>query len=694
MNQFKRVVCFLIATSAVASAQPSDVDARAWTKEGIVAASNMEALSFVRRRGGQAQDFAQKWQQAMSEEEVLRLKRAGVNTVMVTLMKGAGFASEAEDIAATRKFVVLAHQHGLKVGGYVGASLFIDTLFAEEPDSVNWAQRDEIGRPITYGGDQTFRWMACRNNPGYIAFLKRVFRLGVEDLKLDFIHFDQLRWWRPPEVCHCEHCQDAFRDFVRRKYSPAEAKERFGYESMAAMRIPLFPPGKVVGMPAITNPIMHEWAIWRSENLAERYSEFADFIRAMNPAVAVMGNPKIFSGSAVGFEWGVDSSKLLRASDIVWSEEGSHPRWTSDDRLVTLVRTYKQARGMNNALWVWHVPPRRYGVYPELEGSVALGLAEAMAYNRNDLGVVAGFDTGEEALPTDAQRYIRFFHERQSELRHADPAAEVAVLRTFESNEFSPSRGIYSTVLFEQALLQSQVPFDVLFSNQMDRLGRYRVVVLANQDALSDETVKRLKEFIAGGGGLVITEATGALDDWRRPRPAPAFSGLLGPSQAAIGSGSTTGEHEKGRIVHVAAIQPAGSVPPKGMIYAASNSYWRLPRNHRELVNAVKWAAKGSLDLDVVAPEWVATERTRKSDRQIVHLINYKKAENPVQHLRVSLKSPTGQRVSRVVWYSPDDGQSTELKGSYANGRYEAVVPELLMYGMLVFEYASDADKR
>jgi Beta-galactosidase trimerisation domain len=693
MKLLKTLICSALTTAVIATAQPTDQDPRAWTKEGIVAASNMEALSFVRRRGGQTQDFAQKWQQAMSEEEVVRLKQAGVNTVMVTLMKGAGFAAEAEDIAATRKFVQAAHRHGVKVGGYVGASLFIDTLFAEEPDAKNWAQRDEAGRPVTYGGDQTFRWMACRNNPGYIAFLKRAFRVGVEDLKLDFIHFDQLRWWRPPEICHCQHCQASFRDFVQKKYSPAEAKERFGYESMGAMTIPLFPPGKVVSMPAITNPIMHEWAIWRSENLAERYAEFADYIRSMNPAVAVMGNPKIFSGSAVGFEWGVDSSKLLRSSDIVWSEEGSHPRWTSDNRLVTLVRTYKQARGMNNALWVWHVPPRRYGIYPELEGSVALGLAEAMAYNRNDLGVVAGFDTGDEALPEDAQRYVRFFHERQAELRHAQPSAEVAVLRTFESNEFSPSKGIYSTVLYEQSLLQSQVPFDMLFGNQMDRLSRYKVVVLANQDALSDETVSKLKEFVAKGGGLVITEATGSLDNWRRPRPAPAFSEFYRSAQAAAASGLTAVEHQKGRIVYLAAIEPDGKTPPKGMIYAASNAYWKLPLNHRQLVEAVKWASKESLNLSVVAPEWVAAEVTRKADRQVVHLINYKKAANPVQQVRVGLSSPVGRKVSRAVWYSPDDGQSSQLKVSESGGRIEMVVPELLMYGMLVIEF-TDANTR
>ena len=59
-----------------------------------------------------------------------------------------------------------------------------------------------------YYQDQTFRHAACRNNPGYRAFLQKVLRLGIEDLKLDMIEFDQLQWWQEPGSCHCKYCQE------------------------------------------------------------------------------------------------------------------------------------------------------------------------------------------------------------------------------------------------------------------------------------------------------------------------------------------------------------------------------------------------------------------------------------------------------------------------------------------------------
>lgn len=90
-----------------------------------------------------------------------------------------------------------AHKHGIRVGGYVGATMMYESFFREEPAARGWIQTDENGRPVyySYSASQTFRYAACRNNPGYRAFIEKVLRLGVQDIKLDMIHFDQMHWW-------------------------------------------------------------------------------------------------------------------------------------------------------------------------------------------------------------------------------------------------------------------------------------------------------------------------------------------------------------------------------------------------------------------------------------------------------------------------------------------------------------------
>jgi hypothetical protein len=41
-----------------------------WVKNGVVAASNMEGLSFVRRRGGQEANYAEEWRADISDKTV------------------------------------------------------------------------------------------------------------------------------------------------------------------------------------------------------------------------------------------------------------------------------------------------------------------------------------------------------------------------------------------------------------------------------------------------------------------------------------------------------------------------------------------------------------------------------------------------------------------------------------------------
>jgi hypothetical protein len=104
-----------------ALAQPSrSSDPPLWVKKGIVAASNMEALSFVRRRGGEETNYAEEWRADLCDATVRTLLSQGVNLIIVTLHKGAGLKTEAEDIAVAREFVGVAHQRGLRVGGPAG----------------------------------------------------------------------------------------------------------------------------------------------------------------------------------------------------------------------------------------------------------------------------------------------------------------------------------------------------------------------------------------------------------------------------------------------------------------------------------------------------------------------------------------------------------------------------------------------
>lgn len=145
-----------------------------WVKDGMVMASNTEALSFVHWRGGHAANCAEPWEGKQTEQAVCAPNEQGVNAVLISPMKGAGLKAEAEDIELARRYVELGHKHGLRVGGYIGGSIFFETMFAGEPGSRDWIQLDETGRPLFYRPNQTFRYLANPNHPGYRCFIERV----------------------------------------------------------------------------------------------------------------------------------------------------------------------------------------------------------------------------------------------------------------------------------------------------------------------------------------------------------------------------------------------------------------------------------------------------------------------------------------------------------------------------------------
>jgi hypothetical protein len=637
-----------------------------WMREGIVAASDMEALTFVLRRGGASADAVREWHEQRSEDALRKLKDLGVNFVIINFHKGAGLKAEGEDIAATRAYTALAHRYGLKVVGYVGASMMYETFFKEEPGARGWRQVDEFGHPIYYTSEQTFRYMACRNNPHYLAFLKRVLRLGIRDVGLDGFHFDQMMWWPEPQSCRCRYCCAQFRKFLAARYpDPARARLRFGFSGFEKVIPPPYnlnaPPVQIA---ELRNPLMQEWSLFRAASLAQRFGEIERFIRSLNPDAAMIGNPTMHQDVNVGFIYGVDLGQLLEHGDGVWTEEGNFPDWSADGRLVSQIRSFKAARAMGQTLFVWQnlTGYEAYQQHPQV-----LRLAEALAYNDANLGVVSGGDARSND-PEEIRRYVRFFWSHIADLRRTVPVTDVGVLRSFASIQFNPSQSLFSTVLFEQTLIQSRVPFGFVFDRHLRDLSRYKVLVLAEQDALSDEQAAQIRQFVADGGGVVATGNTGRLTDWRTRRNQPALADLYG----------------QGRVIHVPQIEAAVPAPAAQLNYHVPNGLWKLPRNAEALLAAVKQAAGGKLSAEVDAPAWVTAELADqpKTGTRLLHLINSKFGE-PLRDIPVRVRLPQGAQLREAVVETPD-GPPQKLDATVEGDTVSFRVPELKVYDLVL----------
>jgi hypothetical protein len=475
-----------------------------------------------------------------------------------------------------------------------------------------------------------------------------------------------MMWWPEPQSCRCRYCRAQFREFLAGRYpDPAIARRRFGFAGFEQVLPPAYnleaPP---VLIAELRNPLMQEWSLFRAASLAQRFGELSQYIHGLAPNAAMIGNPTMHQEGNVGFVYGLDLEQLLAHCDGVWTEEPNLPEWTADGRLVSQIRSYKAARAMGQTLFVWQ---NLTGYEAYQKSPQVLRLAEALAYNDANLGVVAGGDARSND-PEEILRYMRFFWSHIADLRHTTPVTDAGVLRSFASIQFNPSQSLFSTVLFEQTLIESHVPFGLLFDRQLRDLSRYKVLVLAGQDALSDEQVARIGQFVADGGGVVATGNTGQLTDWRTRRSQPALADL----------------YDKGRVIYVPQIDAAAPPPPAQMSYYIPNALWKLPRNAEALVTAVKQAAGGRLSVEVEAPAWVTAEVADQAatGTRLLHLINFK-YQVPLRDIPVRVRLPQGARFREAVVETPD-GPSQELHVTVEDDAVSFRVPELKVYDLIL----------
>ncbi len=634
------------------------------TDRPIVFVGNWDASPIIQHRWGKAAtNYAEVYDQMNSEETVKKLKEQGVTLVITHFHKGFGLKAERKYIEDTIKFVALCHKYGIKVGVYIGDTICYETFLSERPDASDWLVPDYMGQVVRYGGTQTFRRRPYIGHPDYVDYLKQVIKVAIEEVKADLIHFDNSVNQARPENFHHLLAIAQFQDFLKNKYNQDQLKDRFGFSDMTH----IVPP-KYKGTPQpMWDPLFQEWTDFRSQKLGDHYREMRSYIKSLNSEVVVEHNPHGVTGRNTAWLYGVDWPRAIESSKAFWSEMEREPGLRDNDGLVTKIRTYKIARILDNVCFT-------------ATGSNKLRMAEAMAFNQNSMGQVGGVLS---TFTKIQERYIKFFNQNFKYYRNTETIADVAILRTFPTMAYSSYSTQYSTILFEQTLIQNKIPFDIIFENNLQDLSKYSVLVLANQECLSDQQLEQIRKFVRSGGGLVMTENTSLYTDWRQRRPQIGLSDLFG-AKLSTAKNPIQQQYDLGRVVYLPAITPSIELPKKT---ATTSEYWKLPVNEQELADAVKWAAGGNLSFEVLAPSFVAAEFLQQKNSVLLHLVNYDSDHTPlIKNIKIKYRGIPGKTIKKISLLSPDKETVQELDFNILDNAISFVVPELNVYDLVVLE--------
>jgi len=663
---------------------PSSSTPACLTDGPLIIVGNWDSLPiFQVRRGGEPTSLDTDYLAESSEGAVKKLKALGVTLATLHFYKGFGLQAEQPHIEVAKKLAALLHQNDIRVGLYVGSTIAYETFLLEKPEAEEWFVPDFLGQPVTYH-EQPFRKRVYFMHPGYLEYMKRVVRVGVEELKADEIHLDNTSLQAEPAIFQHPLAIKDFREYLAATYTPAELTERLGFSNLTYV----VPPKFDNLFSAINDPLLQEWAGFRCHQLNRYYAEIKAVIKGANPDTAIATNPHSgISGRNTIWDQGVHYPAFLPHMDISWTEEGDYARMTPEGVLVSKIRTYKI---------VTHLKKRIMTYTAGGEGGGKLAMAESMAYNRQTLGMV-GSVLDAPAIPEDEKRYIDFFRQHFDYYRDVESVADVAVLYSYASMAFNNDRPAVSFMLFTQALIQAKIPFNIIFDDELLDLAQYRALVLADQECLDDNQMDLIRHYVNQGGGLVATEQTSLYTPSRLRRRDFGLKDLFQVEglhwerrEAAKDLQITPVRNQlgHGRVVYLAAVKPAIQKPPA---VPMSSQYWQLPLNWEEMIVAVRWAVGGKFSLEVETPTTlsVATELMQQpaKNRRLVHLLNYAAPlGSTVYNVRVEVDLPEGKRVREVALLTPDGGGLTSAPSQTRENRVRLTVPDLKTYTLAVLE--------
>ena len=659
---------------------------------GKVTWPSHEPIEFMLRRGNHPEDIGATYDRQHAPDNVRLMFDAGGGYSRLHFYKGLGLDVEMPAILRSQGMAEQMHKLGMKVSVYVGGTMFAETFYREVPEALQWEQRDQWNHPVYYLETQTFRHFPCFNEPKYDEYIKRVLRIAVEQVKADQIFFDNVFLLPEPKSCRCPRCIRAFKEFLKQRYPTKEAAfRRFGYPDADYVMVndwDVFNGPEA--LTAVDDPILQEWTRFRCETVARHCADLYDYVKSLNPKISVGFNLKGIYG--LNRIWRNAIYHPLMAGKIDFSPFDIGGMDAHIDArtgaLVAEIRSFKMARTLDFSYETGGSP---------LEQAVAMAFNPQKYIDGYGWQGSPGHTSGQDRSFSPEAEFYREYSDRY--YTGTENVADTAVLRSWPSMAYSIVATSVPVVLMEQVLIQHKIPFDIIFDEQMDKIGRYRAVILAGQECLSKAWVEKLTAYAQNGGTVVFTGNTAHFNEWRETRRTnPLLARMGARSVAALGKGKlvyiseivpATTRTAEARTIGVAGDETASTTasPASASTFAAPD--WVLPKNHAAIREAILSNLSQPLSITSGAPLTTIMEivNRRKSNETIVHFVNFD-AKGPTSPFPVRLRSQFADRkAASVQFFAPENDDPKKLEFTERGGEIAFTAPPVKRYSMIVVSY-------
>ena len=363
-----------------------------------------------------------------------------------------------------RTIIDKCHEVGIKVIARTDFSKVRREIFEQHPD---WAYRTADGGLMEYNGNI----QVCLNGGFQQEYQFKIIEEVLKTFPFDGIFYNMAGFqpwdysWKYYGMCHCDACREKF-------------KKRFGLD------LPTSEDMK--------DPVYRKYRIFTEECSKKHERDLADFVKSINPNVAV------------------DMFDFIRCESSTEISNRPLPLWqyNSSSNTRALHGPGQKRQATNSSVDFIAYPYRHISVTPALQ---KLRLWQNLA-NRGGLDYycMGRLDNHlDKSGYAGIQEVFHFHKEHERDLMGLRSKADIVVMRTEMWKDSPEIRG------WIRALTEAHIPFDELFLSDFDHaevLLPYRTAVLGNVRYLSDDQCEWLDWFAEHGGTVLATGQTSFYD--------------------------------------------------------------------------------------------------------------------------------------------------------------------------------------
>jgi hypothetical protein len=396
-----------------------------------------------------------------------------------------------------------AHDDGLAVFARMDSSSAHEDLFQAHG---NWFARDSGGRPYR----NRDLYVSCVNSPYYEEHIPAILREIAGRYHPEGFTDNSWSGLGRNSICYCENCARKCREH--------------GGHALPRTR-------------DWNSAVYRKWIEWNYARRLEIWDTSNQITRAAGgPDCLWVGmNGGSVSGQAQQFR---DCKEIFRRAEIVMlddqrrTNESGFQRNGDVGKLVHGLLGWDKVLPESMALYQTTSPTFRLTSKPAPEAR--LWMIEGFAGGIQPWWHHVGAYLEDRRAFATAGPLMQWHRAQEQFLVDRLPVATVGVVWSQRNTDYFgrddaelivdlPARGVM------QALMRARIPYLQVHADHLERdAAQFRLLILPNLGAMSDDQVENVRRFVARGGGLVATGQSSLGDEWGDPRSDFALAGLFG----------------------------------------------------------------------------------------------------------------------------------------------------------------------